>query len=225
MFTGLIEELGEVRSAGPAGVGFAMTIAASTVLEGVRQGDSIAVNGVCLTVVSYDASSFTVGLAPETLRRTSLGDARTGAPVQLERAALPTTRLGGHYVQGHVDATGRVRSMRRDGDALWFAVDAPAPLMRYIVEKGYVAIDGASLTVVHVGEDWFDVTLIAYSQEKLALPRKRPGDLVNLEVDILAKYVERLLAVGASPLSRTFLSEHGFIEQSKEPRDAACIRP
>lgn len=194
MFTGLIEEIGDVLATGPADGGWRMTIRARMVLEGIAQGDSICVNGTCLTVERHDASSFTVGLAPETLSRTNLGELKPGSPVNLERAALPTTRLGGHYVQGHVDGTGTIRSFRPDADALWMLVDAPPELMRYIAPKGYITIDGASLTVVHVGDSWFDVTLIAYSQEKLILPRKTSGDRVNLEVDILAKYVERLAA-------------------------------
>ncbi|MEQ8936173.1 MAG: riboflavin synthase, partial [Amphiplicatus sp.] len=185
-----------------------------TVLEGAALGDSISVNGVCLTVTAFDAASFTVGLAPETLAKTGLGALTPGARVNLERAALPTTRLGGHYVQGHVDATGVIKSFRPDEDALWLTVEAPRELMRYIVPKGFIAIDGASLTVVNTGPDWFDVTLIAYSQAKLILPGKKPGDRVNLEVDILAKYVERLLkSDAASGLSKNFLSEHGFIKE------------
>ncbi|MGE0408832.1 MAG: 3,4-dihydroxy-2-butanone-4-phosphate synthase [Amphiplicatus sp.] len=190
MFTGLVEEIGTVRAATHARGGYQLVIAARDILEDMRFGDSIAVNGACLTVTDFDAESFTVGLAPETRAKTALEDLAPGAAVALERAALPTTRLGGHYVQGHIDGTGVIQSFRADEDALWMTVNAPAALMRYIVPKGYIAIDGASLTVVHAGEDWFDVTLIAYSQEKLALPRKRPGDRVNLEVDILAKYAE-----------------------------------
>lgn len=204
MFTGLVEEIGLVRAAGPAGEGHRLTISARTILEDARRGDSIAVNGVCLTIVDFEADAFTVGLAPETLARTGLGDLRPGDAVNLERAVLPTTRLGGHYVQGHVDATGVIKSFRRDRDALWVAISAPLSLMRYIAPKGFIAIDGASLTVVTVGEDWFDVTLIAYSQEKLILPRKKPGAKVNLEVDIMAKYAERLLGsylTRAAPLA------------------------
>ena len=212
MFTGLVEEIGTVAAAGRVGDGHRLMIGARTVLEGLKLGDSLAVNGVCLTVTAFDTASFTVGLAPETLAKTDLGGLRAGAPVNLERAVLPTTRLGGHYVQGHVDGTGTIRSLRPDRDALWLAVEAPAGLMRYIVPKGYVAIDGASLTVVHVGADWFDVTLVAWSQEKLILPRKKPGDRVNLEVDILAKYVERLMDREGG-VSREFPLEHGFVRQ------------
>lgn len=214
MFTGLIEEIGAVRAAAKRDGGYQLIIEASEVLGGVRLGDSIAVNGVCLTVTGFDEATFTVGLAPETRAKTSLEDLAPGAPVNLERALLPTTRLGGHYVQGHVDATGIIKSFRPDEDALWLAIEAPRDLMRYIVPKGYIAIDGASLTVVHTGPDWFDVTLIAYSQAKLILPRKKAGDRVNLEVDILAKYVERLVARDApQPITRKFLADNGFMKE------------
>jgi riboflavin synthase len=200
MFTGLVEEIGAIAAVSPptdAKGGFDLTVSARSVLEGLALGDSIAINGVCLTVTRFDDTTFTVGLAPETRAKTSLASLAPGDGVNLERAALPTTRLGGHYVQGHVDATGEIIEFRPDEDALWMKVRTPRSLMRYIATKGYIAIDGASLTVVNTGDDWFDVTLIAYSQSKLILPRKKPGDLVNLEVDILAKYVERLVA--ASP--------------------------
>jgi riboflavin synthase len=213
MFTGLIEELGEIASVSSERDGRQLRVRAGLVLDGVRLGDSINVNGACLTVTAFDADTFEAGLAPETLAKTNLGDLARGDAVNLERAALPTTRLGGHYVQGHVDGTGAVKDSRPDQDALWLTVTAPSALMRYIVPKGYIAIDGASLTVVHVGDDWFDVTLIAYSQKKLALPRKRLGDRVNLEVDIIAKYVERLLKPERPALSREFLSRHGFIKE------------
>lgn len=214
MFTGLVEEIGTVRALTRDGGACRLTIDAKVALENVALGDSIAVNGACLTVTAFDDRSFTVGLAPETLAKTSLGELAPGSPVNLERAVLPTTRLGGHYVQGHVDAAGTIKAFRPDADALWMTIAAPRALMRYIVPKGFIAIDGASLTVVHTGEDWFDVTLIAYSQEKLILPRKKTGDRVNLEVDILAKYVERLVgARNEAPLTRGFLAEHGFIKE------------
>ncbi|MBI1393823.1 MAG: riboflavin synthase [Alphaproteobacteria bacterium] len=194
MFTGLVEEIGTVTAAGPRAGGYRISIGADATLGDIELGASIAVNGVCLTVEAFTDEAFTVGLAPETLSRTNLGELRPGAPVNLERAALPTTRLGGHYVQGHVDGVGVIESFRPDADALWLKVALAPELLRYIAPKGYVAIDGASLTIVNVGGDWFDVTLISYSQEKLILPRKKPGDRVNIEVDMLAKYVERLAA-------------------------------
>lgn len=196
MFTGLVEEIGSVAAVARKGAGYDLVISASAMLDDIAHGSSIAVNGVCLTVTAFAAATFTVGLAPETRAKTNLEYLIAGSPVNLERAALPTTRLGGHYVQGHVDATGVIKSFRTDQDALWLTIAAPADLMRYIVPKGFITIDGASLTVVHTGPDWFDVTLIAYSREKLILPGKKPEDRVNLEVDILAKYVERLLAGG-----------------------------
>ena len=216
MFTGLIEEIGEVAAVRQTAESFDLTLSAETVLDGVKLGDSIAVNGVCLTVTAFDDKTFTVGLAPETLARTNLGDLDQGDPVNLERSLLPTTRLGGHFVQGHVDATGVIKSFRPDNDALWLTIETDPALMRYIVTKGYVAIDGTSLTVVDTGPDWFNVTLINYTQPKIILPRKKPGDRVNLEVDILAKYVERLhQAPGADQphLTPQFLQSHGFIKE------------
>ena len=194
MFTGLVEETGEVLEAAPTETGFDLLIRAKTVLEGVALGDSIAVEGVCLTVTAFDAGTFRVGLAPETLRRTALEALTPGAPVNLERSVLPTTRLGGHFVQGHVDGTGRLISLTPEADALWVKIETDPALMNYIVVKGYIAIDGTSLTVVETGPDWFTVTLVAYTQQKITLPTKSVGAPVNLEVDVLAKYVEKLVA-------------------------------
>ena len=214
MFTGLIEEMGAVAGIKQTADSFDLTIAAKTVLEGARLGDSIAVNGVCLTVTAFDDARFTVGLAPETLKRTNLGDLGEGDAVNLERSLLPTTRLGGHFVQGHVDATGVIKAFRPDNDALWLTVETDPALMRYIVTKGYIAIDGTSLTVVDTGPDWFNVTLINYTQQKIILPRKKPGDRVNLEVDILAKYIERLTQSDeVERLTPQFLQDHGFIKK------------
>jgi riboflavin synthase alpha subunit len=198
MFTGLIEEIGTVVRAGAVGEGRVLTVAARAVLEDIRPGDSIAVDGACLTVVARDGGTFTVGLSPETLSRTALGELAEGSPVQLERALLPGSRLGGHYVQGHVDGTGTILELRPDGDALWMKVGAPRAHMRHVAPKGYIAIDGASLTVVHRGDDWFDVCIVAWSRGKLALPAKLVGARVNLEVDILAKYAEQRERAGGS---------------------------
>lgn len=228
MFTGIVEELGTVRRCEPSGRGFDLSIACTTVLGGTQLGDSIAVNGVCLTVVTLDDGGFTAGLAPETRQRTSLDTLRTGARVNLERSVTPTTRMGGHFVQGHVDCTGSIRDFRPDADALWVTIGAPTDIMRYIVPKGYIALDGTSLTVVDVGSDWFTVTLVAYTQQHIVLPMKRPGDRVNIEVDVLGKYIERLLAGGTIPtasgtasdnaapatagggINEHFLREHGY---------------
>ncbi len=216
MFTGLVEEMGAVKSLTREGEGTRLAISAETVLEGVALGDSIAVNGVCLTVTAFDDRGFATGLAPETLARTNLGDLGPGARVNLERSLTPTSRMGGHFVQGHIDDTGVIDHFRKDKDALWMAIKTPKPLMRYIAPKGFIAIDGTSLTVVDVGEDWFTVTLVAYSQEKIIQPGKKPGDRVNLEVDILAKYLERLVAAraeGDRAITPEFLSQHGFMKE------------
>jgi riboflavin synthase len=193
MFTGLIEEMGTVEAAGAAGDGYTLRIAARTVLDDATFGASIAVEGVCLSLTDFGADWFEVGLAPETLRRTTLGALAPGDRVNLERSVLPTTRMGGHYVQGHVDGVGRVAGRRPDGDAVAFDIEVPADLARYIVEKGYVAVDGASLTVTADRPDGFSLMLIAHSQPLVTLGTKLPGAQVNIEVDILAKYTEKLI--------------------------------
>lgn len=204
MFTGIVEEIGTIQELfSPGEGGVTLRIAAKRVLEGTRLGDSIAVDGACLTVteVAADGQGFTIGLSPETLRRTALGRVTPGDGVNLERALPAHGRLDGHIVQGHVDGVGTVRAVRPDGDALWITVEAPKDLRRYIVVKGYVAVDGASLTVTEVTPDTFSFTLVAYSQAHCTLGRTQPGDRVNLEVDVLAKYVESLLAAGSLGLA------------------------
>jgi riboflavin synthase len=170
-----------------------MTVRASKVPEDMKLGDSIAVNGACLTAVDFSRSEFSVDLSPETMRRTSLGQLSVGGPVNLERALLVSDRMGGHIVQGHVDGTGRVMSIRSDGDSIIFRVRVPKRLNRYIVEKGFVAVDGISLTVVKRGASSFTVAVIPYTLENTNLSAVSVGDRVNLEADILAKYVESLL--------------------------------
>lgn len=193
MFTGLIEELGTVEALTDTGNGVDLVVRATTVLEDAQLGDSICIQGVCLTIAEQTPSTATFGLAPETLRVTSLGTLNVGDPVNLERALLPTTRMGGHYVQGHVDGTGTVQSIREDGDALWVTIEAPTDLLTYIVKKAYVAIDGTSLTVTDVTNETFSVMLIRHTQPRITLPTKKPGDRVNLEVDIMAKFAEKIV--------------------------------
>lgn len=193
MFTGLIEEIGTVEALINTGAGVDLKVRGPLAHSDAALGDSIAVQGVCLTVTERDGDLATFGLAPETLRRTSLGILKAGDGVNLERACLPTTRLGGHYVQGHVDGTGTLRSIHEDGDALWVTIDTPAELLTYIVEKAYVAIDGTSLTVTAVDEQSFSVMLVRHTQPLITLPTKNPGDPVNLEVDIMAKFAEKIL--------------------------------
>ncbi len=189
MFTGIVEEVGYVAKISDK----AMTVRASKVLEDVKLGDSIAVNGACLTSVDFSKSEFSVDLSPETMRRTSLGQLSVGGLVNLERALLAGDRMGGHIVQGHVDGTGRVMSIKEDGDSIIFRIRVPKRLNRYIVEKGFVAVDGISLTVVKRGASSFTLAVIPYTRENTNLSAVSIGDRVNLEADILAKYVESLL--------------------------------
>jgi riboflavin synthase len=207
MFTGIVEEIGLVSRVERD----LLKIQASLVLEGTQLGDSIAVNGVCLTVIARDGGSFSVEVMPETLRRTNLGMLRSGERVNLERALTPTSRLGGHFVQGHIDGTGRIVSAKPEDRAILVRFVAPPELMRYIVPKGFIAVDGASLTVADVDSGSFTVSLVSFTQRHITLGDKKPGSIVNLETDILGKYVERLLRPEGSKVSLDFLAEHGFM--------------
>ncbi|MHB1133678.1 MAG: riboflavin synthase [Chloroflexota bacterium] len=209
MFTGIVEEVGRVLALRP-GAEPSLNVAASAVLDGLRLGDSVAVNGVCLTVTEFAAAAFTVGLMPETLRRTNLGGLRTGDKVNLERALSVGGRLGGHFVQGHVDGVGRLIEARRDGQARLLRFAAPVEVLRYVVSKGFIAIDGISLTVVDCDREGFSVSLVSYTQENVALAEQRPGYVANLEADILGKYVERFVRPQSGGLTADFLAEHGF---------------
>lgn len=188
MFTGIVEEVGEVVAAPSTG----LRIRASIVLGDARLGDSIAINGTCLTVTAIDGDTFSVDTVPETLRRTNLGGLRPGDPVNLERALPAGGRMGGHFVQGHVEATGRIASIEPEQEALLIRIEAPPEVMRYIVEKGFITVDGMSLTVVSRDESGFTFTAIPFTQTHTNLRIRRAGDTVNLETDILAKYVEQL---------------------------------
>jgi len=190
VFTGIVEEVGRVAILDD----HRLSVLGSKVLEGAKLGDSIAVNGACLTVVSFDEDEFSVDLAPETIRRTALGNVHSGDWVNLERPLAVSDRLGGHIVQGHVDGTGRVTSIKPEGDCVIIRIASPKRLMPYIVEKGFMAVDGISLTVVKKGASSFTVSVIPYTLENTNLKGKMAGDRVNLEVDIVAKYVESLMA-------------------------------
>jgi riboflavin synthase len=207
MFTGITEEIGRVTLAGSDG----LVVSAERILQGMEPGDSIAVNGVCLTVTGFDNSSFSAGLMPETLKRTNLGRLRVGDGVNLERALALGGKLGGHLVQGHVDDVGRVASVVERGGAITIRVEAPLGVMRYIVAKGFIAVDGVSLTVVIRDAGLFQVAIVDYTRQHTTLGRKRAGDLVNLEVDIIAKYVEQLSQAQRPEVSVGFLKEHGFL--------------
>jgi riboflavin synthase len=189
MFTGIVEEVGTVAVLEDYG----LTIRAGQVIEQLKLGDSMAVNGTCLTVVEFDRQQFKVDLAPETLRRTALGQLESGNGVNLERPLAVSDRLGGHIVQGHVDASGRIMSIRPEGDCVIFRVRSPKRFMPYIVEKGFIAVDGISLTVASKGATSFTLSVIPYTLQNTNLREKSAGHRVNLEVDILAKYVESLL--------------------------------
>ncbi|MCB0882849.1 MAG: riboflavin synthase [Thermoleophilia bacterium] len=190
MFTGLVEETGRIREVTPRGPGARVAIDAAVVVDGVAVGDSIAVDGACLTVVEFDAAGFAVEAVAETLRRTSLGSRAAGDRVNLERAVPANARLGGHIVQGHIDGVGRVRDVVPEGDGCLLTVAAPPEILRYVVEKGSVAVDGVSLTVAGRGDDAFTIALIPHTMDATTLGEAAPGRAVNLEVDLVAKYVE-----------------------------------
>lgn len=202
MFTGIVEEVGRVLSLQQEGEGWELSIGASTVLDGTKIGDSIAVEGTCLTVTELGQDEFLVGLAPETLARTHLGGLEPGDVVNLERSLPVDGRLDGHFVQGHIDGTGVIRRKTPDDDSLWVEIEASPDILRYLVPKGYVAVDGVSLTVVEVGETSFTFMLVAYTQAHVSLPHKKIGDPVNLEVDILGKYIEKLIGGRSYALSQ-----------------------
>ena len=201
MFTGIVEELGTVQAIEDQGDALRLTVAASTVLDDAALGDSISVNGCCLTVASRDELTWTADVMAETLSRTSLRAVGPGDRVNLERAVTPTTRLGGHMVQGHVDAVGTISARTPSEHWELVEVELPADLTRYLVEKGSITVDGVSLTVVEVGADRFSISLIPETLARTTLGTKGVGDPVNLEVDVLAKHVEKLLAHQAAQAS------------------------
>jgi riboflavin synthase len=206
MFTGIVEEVGKVIMAQPR----RLVIGARTVLNGVEPGSSMAVNGVCLTVASFDSHSFTADVMPETLRRSNLGKLRVGDSVNLERPLTLNGWVGGHLVQGHVDATGTLAAMTPEGEAMLLRFEAPADVLYYIVEKGFITIDGISLTVAGRTDTSFHVSTVDYSRSHTNLADKRIGDMVNLEIDIIAKYVARFTSVKSPGITLDFLREQGF---------------
>lgn len=225
MFTGLIEEIGTMRRIERRGQAMVLTIGARRILADVKLGDSIAVNGACLTVIAFDANTFTVDVMPETFRRTTLERLGVGSPVNLERAMQAGGRFGGHIVQGHVDTTGAIVARTAQENAVVFRV-APhdRSVMRYVVPHGSITVDGISLTVVEADETLFSVSIIPHTLAETVLEGKKPGDEVNLECDVLGKYIERLLSYGSvsaagAPTGRgksggltgSFLADHGFM--------------
>lgn len=194
MFTGIIEEMGSVAAIQPGSRSFRITLNCRKVLEDARMGDSIAVNGVCLTVSGLNRSSFSADVMAETVRRSSLGDLKVGSRVNLERAMLAGGRFGGHIVSGHIDGTGRIREFQKEDNAVWVTIETETKILRYIVEKGSIAIDGISLTVADLSRDAFKVSVIPHTKEETTLLSKKVGERVNLENDVIGKYVERLLS-------------------------------
>lgn len=214
MFTGLVEEIGTVKAVQRGSDSF-IKIKAELIFSDIHLGDSIAVNGVCLTVTSVDSLTFTADVMNETLNRSSLGKLKNGDKVNLERAMSANGRFGGHIVSGHIDGTGTISEIRNDGIAVWYKIYADDSIMRYIVEKGSVAIDGISLTVADVENDNFSVSIIPHTAEQTILSLKKVGDIVNLENDIIGKYVEKLLQSqqkneNKNNITMSFLAKHGF---------------
>ncbi len=219
MFTGIVEEVGVLKSIRRGASSAVLEIAARTVLEDIHLGDSIAVNGVCLTATSFTGSSFTADVMHETLDRSSLAALRPGSRVNLERAMAANGRFGGHIVAGHVDGVGTVLETKQDDNAVWYTIAAGPEVLRYVVEKGSITIDGISLTVARVGPESFAISAIPHTVAVTVLKDRKAGDKVNLETDIIGKYVEKLLTTGpvqtaepkqTSGITKDFLTRYGF---------------
>ena len=217
MFTGIVEEVGTVEGIRRGSRSAVLALRARAVLEDLKLGDSVAVNGVCLTVVSLESGGFSADVMHETLSRSTLGELRPGSPVNLERAMAANGRFGGHMVAGHVDGTGEIARIARDGSALWYTIQAGPEVLHYVVEKGSIAVDGISLTVARVGAGDFSVSVIPHTARATVLGLRRAGDRVNLECDIIGKYVEKLLRPAPEPpaegggITLDFLARNGIL--------------
>lgn len=216
MFTGIVEETGAIKSLRISGTSGKIALRANKVLEGTKIGDSIAVNGVCLTVVSLEQDGFTADVMAETVRRTNLGQTKIGDKVNLERAMAADGRFGGHIVSGHIDGTGTIVELRKEENAVWVKITTPPEILELIVEKGSICIDGISLTVADVGETYFQVSVIPHTGEETTLLKKKAGNLVNLENDIVGKYIKKFLVrpekeeKKTSTLTMELLQEYDF---------------
>ncbi len=218
MFTGIIEELGIVANIKRSGESFVLTIDAKKILKDVHLGDSISVNGVCLTVTSFTSSQFTVDVMPETVKASSLQSLKRGAKVNLERAMAAGGRFGGHFVSGHIDGTGVIKSKKQVENAIYYEIEASPEILRYVIERGSIAVDGTSLTVFGVTDETFTLSLIPHTLSESIIGLKESGDIVNLECDMIGKYVGHFLMRGqntgnqksSSGISASFLEEHGF---------------
>jgi riboflavin synthase len=218
MFTGIVEEIGQIKAVQRNVESVRLTIAATKVLNDVKLGDSIAVNGVCLTVTEFTPTSFVADVMPETMKRSNLGSLALGARVNLERALKLSDRLGGHIVSGHIDGMGQIVGKKQDDNAIWIHIGAPPQILKYIIEKGSVAIDGISLTVAYVDDSSFKVSIIPHTQDETTLVSLKEGTRVNLENDLTAKYIEKFLFFKdeekkneKSSLTMNLLEENGFL--------------
>lgn len=210
MFTGIIEEIGIIKMVHQGAKSASLSVSANRILQDVKIGDSISVNGICLTVISFKGSVFTVDVMPETLRRTNLNDLSAGSKVNLERALKLSDRLGGHMVSGHIDGIGKVIRRREEDNAIWFSIGTDISLLRYIVVKGSVALDGISLTVASVNSRTFEVSVIPHTRQVTTILERKAGDHVNIECDIVAKYVEKL----SQPVQEDSKVDLNFLEKN-----------
>lgn len=212
MFTGIVEEVGKIKNIKRGAKSALVEVGATMVLSDVKEGDSIAVNGVCLTVTGFTESSFTADVMRETMERSSIGNLNVGSMVNLERAMAADGRFGGHIVSGHIDGTGKIIEIQRDEISTWYKIQASEKILKYIIEKGSIAIDGISLTVAQVTDNFFKVSVIPHTSANTVLPTKRVGDFVNLENDCIGKYVEKLLSTAKEETGITweFLLKNGF---------------
>lgn len=211
MFTGIIEEIGSIKDIRTDNSACVLTVSAKKIIEDMNIGDSIAVNGTCLTVCNFNKCEFSADVMPETMRRTNLGKLVKGNKVNLERAMPINGRFGGHIVSGHIDSTGIVKSIKQKINAVWIEISTSKEIHKYIVEKGSIAIDGTSLTVAKVSNNSFSVSMIPHTAKETTLLYHKPGDTVNLECDIIAKYIEKLCKKDSDDISINFLAKHGFI--------------
>ena len=219
MFTGIIEEIGEILAVQRNADSMILTIKAEKILDDIQVGDSVATNGVCLTVVGIAGSSFQADVMHETMRRSALGKLKIGSRVNLERAMRADARFGGHMVSGHIDGTGSITDIRKDDNAVWYTIAAQSHILHYIIDKGSIAIDGISLTVAAVSKEDFSVSIIPHTLQQTTLARRRTGDLVNLENDMVGKYIEKFLTEGVQGgarkdtghIDKNFLARNGFI--------------
>jgi riboflavin synthase len=216
MFTGIVEEVGKVLSIKKGSVSSKITFGGKRIFEDIHLGDSIAINGVCLTADTLTENSFTADIMAETLRRSSLGDLKVGSKVNMERAMPCNGRFGGHIVSGHVDATGTITNFKREENAVWITISAESKTLKYIIEKGSVALDGISLTVAYVDNSCFKVSIIPHTASETTLLSKSVGDRINIECDVVGKYIERFLSFNEdtksnSSIDMNFLAQHGFL--------------